>query len=327
MTHFWRGGRNTPSKYREQNGSKKNIRLDAQIHRPALANRSPAGASTGSGLPAAFFCSFALLAQNNTGELRLRVTDQSGAALAAKADLVSQASKTHQTVDLSAHGRYSFKNLPFGLYVITLTETGFAPSSELVEIRSVIPLTLAIKLAVNPVQTAVEVKDSDTLISPDRTAAAYFTSSQEIRERRMSQPGRGLIDLAVMQPDGPSRRMEVPHPRESEYDTQYIVNGFPVQDNRSPAFARPIEADDVESMKQYTSGIPAEFGNKLGGVIELNTTRNNSPGFHGVYIAQGGSFDTLSSYLSGQYSSRRQNGFGQRRGICNGSLPGSAYNG
>ena len=256
-------------------------------------------------LPAAFFCSFALLAQNNTGELRLKVTDQSGAALAAKADLVSQASKTHQTVDLSAHGRYSFKNLPFGLYVITLTETGFAPFSELVEIRSVIPLTLAIKLAVNPVQTAVEVKDSDTLISPDRTAAAYFTSSQEIRERRMSQPGRGLIDLAVMQPGWTIEANGILHPRESEYDTQYIVNGFPVQDNRSPAFARPIEADDVESMKQYTSGIPAEFGNKLGGVIELNTTRNNSPGFHGVYIAQGGSFDTLSSYLSGQYSSRR----------------------
>ena len=54
-------------------------------------------------------------------------------------------------------------------------------------------------------------------------------------------------------------------------------------------------------MKIYTSGIPAEFGNKLGGVIELNTIRNTSPGFHGTAILGGGSFNMLGGYLSGQY--------------------------
>ena len=39
-----------------------------------------------------FLLSMALMAQNNTGELRLRVTDQSGAPLQATAELVSQAS-------------------------------------------------------------------------------------------------------------------------------------------------------------------------------------------------------------------------------------------
>lgn len=254
-------------------------------------------------LPALLLFNVALLAQNNTGELRLKVTDQSGAPLQAKTELVSQASKTNQTVTLSKRGRYSFKNLPYGLYVITVSATGFAPLTKMIEIHSVLPLTEQVKLTINPVQTAIEVKDSDTLISPDRTAATYYTNSDEIRERHMAQPGRGLIDLAIMQPGWTIEANGILHPRESEYDTQYVVNGFPVQDNRSPAFARPVEADDVESIKQYTSGIPAEFGNKLGGVIELNTVRNASPGFHGVYIAQGGSFDTLSSYLSAQYTS------------------------
>ena len=167
----------------------------------------------------------------------------------------------------------------------------------------VLPKSQEVVLAVRPIQTAVEVKDSQTLIDPDRTAAAYYTSSQEIEERRMGAPGRGLIDLAVLQPGWTVEANGILHPRESEYDTQFIVNGFPVQDSRSPAFARPVEAEDVVSMKQYASGIPAEFGSKLGGVIELDTTRNTSPGFHGVFVAQGGSFDTLSSYLSGQYVS------------------------
>ena len=243
----------------------------------------------------------ALRGQNNTGEIRLAVKDNSGAPVAAKAELVNEASKTNVVVDLSVNGQYSFKNLQFGRYVLTLSHSGFSSSAELVNVHSVIPQTLAITLAVRPIQTAVEVKDSETLVDTDRTASSYYTGSREIEERRAGQPGRGLIDLAVLQPGWTLEANGIMHPRESEYDTQFIVNGFPVQDNRSPAFARPVGTDDVVSMKQYTSGIPAEFGNKLGGVIELNTTRNTSPGFHGVFIGGGGSFDTLNSYLSGQY--------------------------
>jgi outer membrane cobalamin receptor len=112
-----------------------------------------------------------------------------------------------------------------------------------------------------------------------------------------------LIDLALMQPGWLVEANGILHPRESEYDTQYIVNGFPVQDNRSPAFAPAVDADSVDSMKMYTAGIPAEFGQKLGGVIEINTSRNTSPGFHSTAVAQGGSFSTASGFLSGQYVS------------------------
>jgi hypothetical protein len=247
------------------------------------------------------FGSSSLFGQANTGELRLKVADTSGTPINATAELVSEATKTRQQVELPPSGEYRFKSLQFGRYVLTVTKSGFRTSSTMVDIQSVIPEVRDITLSVTPIQTEVNVHASDTLLNLDQTSAAYYAGSREINERRMGPPGRGLIDLAVMQPGWTIEANGILHPRESEYDTQFIVNGFPVQDNRSPAFARPIEADDVESMKLYTSGIPAEFGGKLGGVVELDTVRNTSPGFHGVYIAQGGSFDTLSSYLSGQY--------------------------
>lgn len=244
-----------------------------------------------------------VLAQNNTGELRLSVKDNTGATVSAVVELINEATKTEQKVDLADSGRYAFKNLLFGRYMLSIRKTGFSTSSELIEIRSAVPRNLEIVLTVKPVQTSVEVEDSDTLLDTERTAATYYTGPREISERRVSAPGRGLLDLAVLQPGWTLEANGILHPRESEYDTQFVVNGFPVLDNRSPAFARPIEADDVASMKQYASGIPAEFGSKLGGIIELNTTRNTSPGFHGTFIAGGGSFDTLNSYLAGQYVS------------------------
>lgn len=229
------------------------------------------------------------------------MTDASGSAVDAAVDLLNQASKTTISVHVSEDGHYAFKNLPFGTYMLTVSHPGFSPFSQLVKIDSVVPEKRNVVLTIQPAQESVEVSATETLLNIDRPAATYYTDSQEIDERRMVVPGRGLIDLAAVQPGWTLEANGILHPRESEYDTQFVVDGFPVQDNRSPAFARPIEADNVESVKQYTSGIPAEFGDKLGGVVEVNTTRNTSPGFHGVYVAQGGSFSTLSSFLSGQY--------------------------
>jgi hypothetical protein len=247
-------------------------------------------------------CAFA---QRGTGELRLSVKDGTGGGVAATVELVNQSTDTRQSVNLPADVRYSFKNLPFGFYRLLVTHQGFTPSSELIEVRSEAPQNHEVTLGIQPIETAVNVLESDTLIDPNRSGAAYYIGSKEIQERQMGRPGQDLIDLVVKQPGWLVEANGVLHPRESEYETQYIVDGFPVQDNRSPSFAPSMEADDVQSMKIYTSGIPAEFGKKLGGVIEVTTDRNASPGFHGLAIAQGGSFDTANGFLSGQYTAGR----------------------
>jgi hypothetical protein len=247
-------------------------------------------------------CAFA---QRGTGELRLSIKDPTGASVAATVELVNQSTDTRQSVNVPADVRYSFKNLPFGFYRLLVTRSGFTPSSELIEIRSETPQSHEVSLGIQPIETAVKVVESDTLIDPNRTGTAYYVGSKEVQERQMGRPGHDLIDLVTKQPGWLVEANGVLHPRESEYETQYIVNGFPVQDNRSPSFAPSMEADDVQSMKIYTSGIPAEFGKKLGGVIEVTTDRNTSPGFHGLAVAQGGSFDTASGFLSGQYVAGR----------------------
>jgi hypothetical protein len=129
--------------------------------------------------------------------------------------------------------------------------------------------------------------------------------AQDVQERRMGLPGRDLIDLVAQQPGWFLEANGSLHPRESEYQAQYIVDGFPIQDNRGPAFSPGLEADDVQSMKVYTSGIPAEYGRKLGGIIELNTSRNASPGFRGSSSTQGGSFATAGGSVSAQYTAGR----------------------
>jgi hypothetical protein len=92
------------------------------------------------------------------------------------------------------------------------------------------------------------------------------------------------------------------HPRGSEYQTQFVVDGIPLTDNRSPSFGPELEADDVESLKVYTAGFPAEFGRKMGGVIEVNTFKATQPGLHGQLALSGGSFETAGINSQVQYS-------------------------
>ena len=253
----------------------------------------------------AFLFAVPLFGQSNSGELRLFVKDGAGASVAASVELVNESTKTHQAVDLPPDGRYSFKTLPHGFYRLLIKNPGFVPSSELIELRSAVPLIHEVTLSIEAIKTSVAVTESDTLIDPNRTDAAHYVGSEEIKSRVAGLPGRGLLELVVMQPGWTLEANGILHPRESEYDTQFVLNGFPVYDNRSPSFAPTVDADNVESMKVYTSGIPAEFGQKLGGVIEVNTQRNTSPGLHATAVVQGGSFGTVGGFLSGQYVSGR----------------------
>jgi hypothetical protein len=255
-----------------------------------------------------FLLPLAICAQTGGGELRLIIQDASGAAMSAHVELANQATHTEQQVDVNADGRYSFKSLPLGTYRLSITHPGFIASAELLDIRSALPLIHTVKLGVQPIETSVNVTESDTLVDPDRTGAAYSVGARQLRERPSGIPGRELVDMVAQQPGWLLEANGVLHPRESEYQTQYVINGFPVEDNRSPSFAPSMEADNVQSMKAYTSGIPAEFGRKVGGVIEVTTDRNSSPGFRGLAALQGGSFATAGGFLSGQYTAGRTTG-------------------
>ena len=116
--------------------------------------------------------------------------------------------------------------------------------------------------------------------------------------------GPGLLDLIVIQP-GWARSQR--RSSSARIGVRYAVCGERLSGVRQSlaGIRSTVDADNVESMKIYAGGIPAEFGQKLGGVVEVNTQRNISPGFHGTAVLQGGSFATAGAFLSGQYVAGR----------------------
>jgi hypothetical protein len=241
---------------------------------------------------AAFLWALPLLSQSTTGELRLAVIGPTGLALKSTIDLVSQGNEYRESFTTDDRGALDVRRLPFGVYQVQIRAKGFAEDSESFEIRSALPLDRTIRLKLGPVSESVNVNASATLVDPYRAGSVNEMGLETIENRLTALPGRSMQDLVNSEPGWLYEGNAVLHPRGSEYQTQFIVDGIPLTDNRSPSFGPEIEADDVESLKVYTAGIPAEYGRKMGGVVEVNTLKNEDPGFHGQLTLFGGTYAT-----------------------------------
>jgi hypothetical protein len=241
-----------------------------------------------------WFFALPAAAQRDRGELQIEVHDPQGATLTASGELISEGNQFHLNFTVGDDGRYAAQDLAFGVYLVSVSHTGFVPTIQLVEIRSMVPQHLSLTLGLKPVETQLQVSETDTLVDPSRTSAVYTIGSQTIGEQLSPQAGRGVIDVVDAQPGWLQEANGVLHPRGSEYDVQFVVDGLPMTENRSPGFAPPIDSSDVESMRVMTAGFPAEYGRKLGGVVEVTSPKNNPAGVHGEFEAEGGSFSTAS---------------------------------
>jgi hypothetical protein len=235
-------------------------------------------------------------AQVNYGELHLTVTDPSGMGVQATVELTCAANGYDQMLVSNASGDLSVHSVPFGVYQVQVTKAGFAPFSTAVEIRSALPVPENIQLSLASVITKVNVTAAETLLDPASPSSVMQIGTRQIEQRLSSLPGRSVQDLVNSQPGWLYEGNAVLHPRGSEYQTQFVIDGVPLTDNRSPGFSPEIEADDLNAVSIYTAGYPAEYGRKLGGVVELDTTHSTMPGLHGQLVLSGGSYDTASSY-------------------------------
>ena len=230
------------------------------------------------------------------------MTDPSGLAVKTAIRVISEANQYRRVLSTDDQGTVTLQHLPYGVYQIQINQPGFAEVAESIDVHSSIPTEHLIQLRVVAPSESVTVSAANTLIDADQAGSVSQVGSESIQSRLSSIPGRSIQDLVNSQPGWLYEGNAVLHPRGSEYQTQFVVDGIPLTDNRSPSFGPAIDADDVQSLSIYTAGIPAEYGRKMGGVVEVNTLQNPQPGFHGQLVLSGGSFETANAAAQGQYS-------------------------
>ncbi|HEX9917838.1 MAG TPA: TonB-dependent receptor [Pyrinomonadaceae bacterium] len=237
--------------------------------------------------------SVAVLAQTHIGTVQGTVRDPGGALVpGASVRIADPTSGYQQAAQTNEQGEYKFLNIPFHIYTLRVEAAGFQTVEKSFDVETAIPTVVDVTLSVAAANETVTITDNASLIEADKTSSDT-NISQTLLERPLgATPSRGIEAIVASAPGFAPDDNGRLHPRGSESQVQYVVDGVPITDNLSAIFATSLDARVLRTVEVLTGGISAEFGDKLGGVVNVNTRSGREMPTQGSITFSGGSFST-----------------------------------
>jgi outer membrane receptor protein involved in Fe transport len=232
-------------------------------------------------------------AQARIGTIQGIVKDPNGAVVPnAKVTATQSVTGYNQTAQTDEEGAFKLVNLPFNTYTIHAEAKDFQAVDQAVDLESTIPLNVDLALALTGTSASVTVSTSSAEIEPDRTSSDTDINQTVLERPVGASPSRAIESIVASTPGFVTDDNGRMHPRGSESQVQYVVDGVPVTDNLSAIFSTSLDARTLRTVEVLTGGIPAEFGDRLAGVINVNTRSGLESPTQGSLSFSGGSFST-----------------------------------
>lgn len=255
-------------------------------------------------------------AQTHSGMIRGTVTDPNGAAIQnAVVRLTNTITNYSQTAESGSDGSYRFVGVPFNRYTLTAEAKDFGTLTKEITVQSNIAQTIGLRLGVAPVQQEVTVGAANNLVDVDKTAPSTTVDRTAILTLPVSQPSRATEQIIATAPGWTLDANHRLHARGIEYQVQYSVDGIAITDTIASTFSASPDPRNFRSVEMTTSNIPAEYGNKLAGIVAVTSRSGLEMPSSGSVTITGGSFNTyetsfdagghtkrFGSYLSGSVS-------------------------
>lgn len=212
-----------------------------------------------------------------TGTISGTVTDASGAVIAGASVNLRSAAGYNRTTPSDATGGFSFDNLPYGAYTLTIRAKGFQSSSQPVSVQSpaVINKTFALSIAATTQTVTVTTNSNDQLQQAVSDETEIQTSSTKLPLISSSTGVASAITLSSPGVTADSNGMF--HPLGEHSDTTYSIDGQPISDQQSKTFANQISLHAIQSMQIIEGVIPPEYGDKAS--LVARTTTKSGLGF------------------------------------------------
>ncbi len=261
-------------------------------------------------------------AQSNSASLSGTVLDPSGAVVAnATVEIHNPVSHFDRSTITDSAGKFSFPNIPFNPYHLSVTGVGFAPYAQDVEVRSAVPLDIKINLQVAGSSETVEVQSEagEDLLENDPTGHTDIDRGlfDKIPLESASSSVSSLVTLAS--PGVAADSNGLFHGLGDHAQNSFSVDGQPITDQQSKVFSNQIPVDSVESLEVIQGAPPAEYGGKTSLVI-VATTRSGqgvtTP--HGSVTASYGSFGSSNLGFNLAYGGQKWGNFISANGLNSG---------
>jgi hypothetical protein len=241
-------------------------------------------------------CSWA----QSTSTLRGDVTDTQGAPIVDAIISIDNALAgfSRQTVTAES-GAFQITNIPFQTYSISVSKDGFAPSVQQLPLRSNVPQVIKIQLTVASQITRVDVSATDIrmLVDPTGTGTRTELNASAMEQLPVAPTSRGLESVLLTFPGFAANANGAIHPRGAHNQMTYVIDGMPISDQLTGAFANAVDPSIVQTIELFTGNVPVEYGSKISGVAVITTRSGMGSGrrFSGSTQMTVAQFDTLAN--------------------------------
>ena len=230
----------------------------------------------------------------SSGSINGTVLDPSGAVVAnANVEIHNAVSGYDRTTTTDGSGKFSFTNVPFNPYHLTVKAAGFTQSAQDVYVRSVVPATVAVSLTVATSSDTVTVESAGDLVENDPTF--HSDIDKDLFDRiPLESASSSLSSLVTLSTPGIAADSNgLYHGLGDHAENSINVDGQPDTDQHSKVFSNQIPLDSIQSMEVISGAPPAEYGGKTSVVIVAATRSGQgitTP--HGSVTTSYGSFGT-----------------------------------
>jgi hypothetical protein len=210
---------------------------------------------------------------NSATSLFGTVSDVTGAVVfGATVKIHNAVSGLDRTAQTDAQGQFSFHNIAFNNYHLTVTAKGFAPHVEDVPLQSIVPVTLSITLqAVVASQTVTVNESASDLIETDSTN--HKDVERDALDRLPMPTESGGVSYAVtsLTPGVSADSNSQMHGLGDHAENTVAVDGQSNSDQSSKTFSNQVPTSSIQSMTVIAGAPPAEFGGKTSLVVKVAT--------------------------------------------------------
>jgi hypothetical protein len=233
-------------------------------------------------------------AQTLAGSVTGQVTDPQGNAIpGATLSLQNTVSGFQHEMKSDATGNFLFSNVPFGSYHMAVAAPGFASDATDVSLRSAVPVSLKLQLALSNVATTVNVTAGAEDVVTNTPTAHTDLDSNALKQIPYQNTNAAVSSLVTLATPGIAQDSDgIIHAQGEHQDVQFSVDGQPITDQQSRQFSNQIALSSIDSMNVISGVPPAEYGDKASLVVQTTTKSGLSQKLHGDIYGGYGSFGT-----------------------------------
>src|SRR3984957_6809748 len=215
----------------------------------------------------------------------------------------------------NASGEFSFNAIAPGVYAVVATGSGFKPATSIVSVsaKGAAPVALAMEAEkeVSLKVAAKRLNQARNSLSPTTGGSKYTFTQQAIQE--LPQGNNTPLNQVLLQAPGVAQdSFGQIHVRGDHANLQYRINGIQLPEGIT-GFGQVISPRFAQSISLLTGALPAEYGLRTAGVIDIKTKDGlldpvANVDFYGGQrgttqpsFEYGGAKGNFSYYMTGQY--------------------------